>query len=457
MELTRRQSARTNLLDFARFTMPGYETGPQHVEIARAMEAVERGEIKRLLVMLAPRHGKSELVSRRFPAWYLGRNPDRQIISASYGQDLATDFGRDVRNIIQSSEYQALFGGTSIAQDSGAKHRWHTNKGGSYVAAGVGTAITGRGAHILNIDDPVKDRAEAESATIREAVWNWYTSTAYTRLMPGGAVVVTLTRWHESDLAGRLLEAAETGGDQWTVVKLPAVDAAGAALWPAKYNRADLDRIRAAIGERDWSALYQQDPRPPEGALFKIALMGVLEAPPLGAVQRIRRWDLAATRQVGTRDPDWTAGVLLAKQSDGRLVVEDVVRLRGGPDQVEATILATAQRDGVGVTVGLPKDPGQAGVSQVQYLTRLLAGFKVESERETGDKATRAAPFASQVNVGNVSMVRGAWNRPFLDELASFPSGTHDDQVDAASGAYASMNVPQSFAPFLVPFNLHRR
>jgi hypothetical protein len=210
--------------------------------MAERLEAVERGEIKRLMIFSPPRHGKSELVSRRFPAWYLGRNPDRQVISASYGADLAADFGRDVRNIVASPEFTVLFGGVGLAEDSGAKHRWHTNRGGSYVAAGVGTAITGRGADILNIDDPTKDREAAESVLVREATWGWYTSTAYTRLMPGGAVILTMTRWHQDDLAGRLLAEQESGGDRWEILSLPALDDDGSALWPERYDVDALQR-----------------------------------------------------------------------------------------------------------------------------------------------------------------------------------------------------------------------
>jgi hypothetical protein len=262
--------------------MPGYVTGAHHAVVCDALEAVERGEIKRLMVFQPPRHGKSELVSKRFPAWYLGRNPKRQIISASYGQDLASDFGREVRNILTSPEYRALFPGITVASDSAARNRWHTNQGGSYVAAGVGTAITGRGADILNIDDPLKDRSEADSETVRNGVWNWYTSTAYTRLMPGGSVIVTLTRWHEDDLAGRLLAAQEQGGDQWHVISMPAINADGEALWPARYPITALEGIRTAIGPRDWSALYQQDPRPLDGNLFKTGHSS-RSTPPLSA------------------------------------------------------------------------------------------------------------------------------------------------------------------------------
>jgi predicted phage terminase large subunit-like protein len=403
------------------------------------LEAVERGDIKRLMIFSPPRHGKSELVSRRFPAWYLGRHPGRQFISASYGADLAGDFGRDVRNIVASPEFRALFPNGGLAEDSTARNRWHTNQGGSYVAAGVGTAITGRGADILNIDDPVKDREAAESAVVREATWNWFTSTAYTRLMPGGAIVLTMTRWHQDDLAGRLLAEQAAGGDRWEVLSLPAVDDDGGALWPDAYNAETLQRIRAAIGERDWAALYMQSPRPVEGAIFKVEQIGILDAAPAGYGQLVRAWDLASTRATGTRDPDWTAGLLLKRLPDKRVVILDVVRLRGGPDEVERALLQTAQRDGHGVRISLPQDPGQAGRAQVAYITRQLQGFRVEASPESGDKLTRAMPIASQANVGNLSMVRAGWNRAFLDELAAFPSGSHDDQVDALSRAFTAL------------------
>ena len=427
--------------------MPGYRVGRHHRLLCEKMEAVERGEIKRLMVFMPPRHGKSEIVSRRFPAWYLGRNPNKQIISASYGQDLANDFGRDVRNIVADPAYHALFPDVSVAADSSARNRWHTNKGGSFVAAGVGSAITGRGADVLNVDDAVKDREAADSQTVRDSIWNWYTSTAYTRLMPGGAIIVTMTRWNQDDIAGRLLEEQQNGGDQWHVINMPAIDEAGEALWPDRYDLAALQGIRAAIGDRDFSALYQQTPRAQEGALFKVAQIDTLDAAPVGT-QIVRAWDLAATKQVGTRDPDWTVGVKLLKTPTGGFVVLDVVRLRGGPEEVQQAILRTARQDGYACRVGLPQDPGQAGKQQILFMTRALVGFTVESSTETGDKSTRAAPVASQVNVGNVAVVKAAWNRPFLEELSDFPSGGHDDQVDALSRAFAMLGAEDMLRRF---------
>lgn len=451
-ELGRRRSSASNLLAFTQYTFPNYRVGAHHQRLAEALEAVERGEITRLMVDMPPRHGKSELVSKRFPAWYIGKNPDKQIISASYGAKLAAGFGRHVRNIVGSTEFGRIFPDVSLAPDSKAKDEWNTNHGGVYVAVGVDGASTGRGAHILNIDDPFKDRQDADSEVVREHVWDWYTSTAYTRLMPGSAIILTMTRWHQDDLAGRLLQEAANGADQWHRVSMPAINDAGEALWPDAYPIERLREIERAIGPRDWSALYQQDPKSLEGSLFKTTAIDILPAAPAGR-NIVRAWDLAATKQTGTRDPDWTAGVKLLRTDDGRFVILDVVRLRGGPDEVEAAIVNTAKQDGASVRVSIPQDPGQAGKTQVLYLTRKLSGFRVESSVETGDKSTRAAPVASQVNVGNFAMVSASWNRAMLDEIGGFPSASHDDTVDALSRAFSMVGMgarPIIFSPELL-------
>lgn len=299
LELLRRRAARDNLLDFTQYTYPAYRVSRMHRLISEKLTAVAEGRITRLMIFCPPRHGKSRLVSIEFPAWYLGKFSDKQLISASYNSDLASDFSRDVRNLIDSAEYGVLFS-TKLAQDSQAKDRWHTSAGGGYVAAGInggqGTAITGRGAHILNIDDPIKNRAEAESESTRNGIWKWYISDAYTRLMPGGAVILTVTRWHEDDLAGRLIAAQETGGDKWDVLELPATNDNGAAadnplgayeaLWPESYPRSVLDQIKAVQGIYDWEALYQQHPRPPGGSFFDEADFLDNEGQPFDPPQR---------------------------------------------------------------------------------------------------------------------------------------------------------------------------
>lgn len=223
----------------------------------------------------------------------------------------------------------------------------------------------------------------------------------------------------------------------------------GAALWPQAFPETELARIRLAIGTREWNALYQQNPTPPEGTLFKTAFMTVVDAIPVVTGPStntngpqpvsVRRWDLAATRASTRPNADWTVGVKMLRLPDGRFCVADVTRLRGDPAQVEAAILATASQDGAQTGIILPQDPGQAGVAQARYLTSRLAGYRVQTVRESGDKATRAAPFAAQVKAGNVLVLRAAWTSHFLEELGTFPTGTHDDQVDAAAGAFTTL------------------
>lgn len=227
------------------------------------------------MLFVPPRHGKSELGSIMFPAWYLGKHPEKEIITSSYSADLAQDFGYKTRNLVATQEYQELFN-TKLRDDSKSKAKWLTQEGGGYTAVGVGGAITGRGADILIIDDPIKNREEAESQTVRDKVWSWYTSTAYTRLEKNGAVILILTRWHKDDLAGRLLKAQEEGGDKWEVVKFPAIATSeeffrkeGEALWADKYDLKALKQIKNTIGVYDWSALYQQEPVSSETQEFK--------------------------------------------------------------------------------------------------------------------------------------------------------------------------------------------
>src|SRR3990167_1354896 len=215
------QAGRYSLADFSIITNSKYKPTWLHEEVENKLEAVEKGEIKRLMLFLPPRHGKSQLASINFPAWYLGRNPDKEIITASYSGDLAQDFGSKTRELIGGdTNYRYIFPGITLKEDEKAKAKWRTNKGGSYTSVGVGGGATGKGAHCLIIDDPIKNQEEANSETYRNKVWNWYISTAYTRLEKNGAIIIILTRWHLDDLAGRLLKAQAEGGERWEDVKI---------------------------------------------------------------------------------------------------------------------------------------------------------------------------------------------------------------------------------------------
>lgn len=270
--------AKNELVVFNGFVNTRYQASWLHREIASKLEKVERGEIKRLMIFVPPRNGKSEIGSILFPAWLLGRHPEKEVITSSYSADLAQDFGYKTRNVVDSQEYQELFK-TRLREDSKSKAKWLTEEGGGYTAVGVGGAITGRGADILIIDDPIKNREEAESQVVRDKIWNWYTSTAYTRLEKGGAVILILTRWHKDDLAGRLLKKMEEGGeysDKWEVIKFPAIAThdekfrkQGEVLWPEKYDLKALLSIKDTVGAYDWSALYMQEPVSSETQEFR--------------------------------------------------------------------------------------------------------------------------------------------------------------------------------------------
>ena len=430
LEAEKRIRAYNSLINFAEYTNDLYSPAQHHWQIAEKLEGVERGDIKRLMIFMPPRHGKSELASKRFPAWYLGRNPLGQIIAASYATELSEGFGRDVRNVVDSSAYQNLFG-VSLRADSKAAGRWNTDKGGSYVAAGVGKGITGKGANVLLIDDPVKDREEADSQVIRNKVWDWYTSTAYTRLMPGGAVVLIQTRWHEDDLAGRLLDAQKYGGDNWEVLSLKAIDDNNHALWPDWYPIEELSKIKRVVGPRDWAALYQQEPAPESGGYFERDWFRYYDEVPKD-IQYYITSDYAVTADGGDYTVHLVSGV---SAKDDSIYLVDMYR-----GQVDTNTWINA-------LIGLINryKPMQLGEENGQII-KSLGPFIDKKMQETGcycfrqqysstkDKATRAQAFRGRASQGKVFIPKGAdWLDLFFKEIMAFPAGKHDDIVDACS------------------------
>ncbi len=454
-----RLAASETLTAFTEYTFPQYRTAEHHRLICEKLEAVERGEIDRLMIFMPPRHGKSELASKRFPAWYLGRNPEKQVITASYNSDLAGDFGRQVRNIVREQRFRNVFPSVTLAEDSQAANRWNTSAGGSYVAAGVGTAVTGRGAHLLLIDDPVKDREEAESETRRETVWNWYSSTAYTRLMPGGAVILIQTRWHEDDLAGRLLEAEAKGGDKWDKLILPAILSDGNALWPDWYPIEALNRTKAAIGPRDWSALYQQQPAPDDGTFFLKAWFKRHETPP-PRVHVYMTSDYAVTEG----DGDYTEHGVWGIDGTGRIYQLDWWHGQTASDEwIEQKLHMIRKWKPICAF-------GEAGVIQKaiepmlkRRMTETATRCRMEWLPSIHDKATRARAFQSRAAMGEVSLLDDERGERVLKQLLSFPAGKHDDAVDVCSMMGLALDMahpaivplstpkPQMFSDYVAP------
>ncbi len=411
----------------------GYAPAAHHRLLIRELEGLAAGRWDRLMLLLPPGSAKSTYASLVFPPWFLANRPWAHVIAASHTAGLARTFGRGVRGLIQ--EHQPRLG-LALDPNNRSAGRFGVIGGGSYFATGVRGPVTGRRADLLLIDDPVKSQAEADSGAARDHLWDWFRSDLVTRLKPGGRVVLVMTRWHPDDLGGRLL----SGPDAWRVVRLPALAEAGDVLgrplgqplWPEWEDEAALRRKRLVLGDRTFDALFQQSPRAPGGRLFKTGRLNVVDERAVGS--SVRAWDLAASE-----DGDFTAGVLLTRTEDGAYQIADVVRLQGGPEVVLDAIRHTAERDGTAVPIGLPQDPGQAGRSQVSFLTKRLAGWRVVSSRESGSKETRAMPVASQVNAGTVSLFRGEWNRVFTEELQDFPVGSKDDQVDALGRAFSML------------------
>lgn len=406
---------------------------------------------KRLVVSCPPRHGKSELISHHTPAWFLGMFPDKQVMLASYEATFAETWGRKARDILEDHG-KALYG-VEVRQDARAQDRWYTTEGGVMAASGIGGRFTGMGADLMIIDDPVKNAEDARSPRLREKQWDWWQSTAYTRLHPGAVVIVLMTRWHEQDLGGMLLTDIPADGEPFTEIRLPAVAEAddpmgrdvGEALWPARYDEKALAAIKQTVGAYWWAAMYQGRPAPEGGDMFRREYFRpeLAEIPAEDGIKWVRFWDLAGTEARAGSDPDYTAGCLLGRMRNGSLILADMVRVRHNPMQLEQTVLATAKRDRefLGhVPICIEKEPGASGKIVIDHYTRnVLQGFTVRGRQVTKNKVVRADPVAALAEGGNVKAVKGKWNADFYYEAEQFPNGAHDDQIDAFSGAYAEL------------------
>jgi len=419
-----------------------WQTPPHLCLIDELLLDLVAGVSRRVLIFAPPRHGKSVLVSHFLPAWFLLTHPHRRVILASYEADFAAGWGRKVRDTV--TRWGPVFG-VRVRSDSKAADRWEIEgHGGGMQTAGAGGPILGKGADLFVIDDPVKNATEALSPVHRRKVWDWFNSTVDTRLEPGAAVVETQQRWHTEDLGGRLLREQPR---DWRCVSIPALAepgdplgrAVGEALWPERYPREELERKRR--NAPTWfAAQYQQRPLDLEGGFFRgLDRIKVIGATPTADnfARQVRFWDLASTEAQAGADPDWTVGVRMGKHKDGGYFVLHVVRERAGPQGVRRLIRQTAELDGKTVPVRVEREGGASGKIAADLLVReVLDGWPALAVAPEGSKAERAEPWGSQIEAGNVTLVRGEWNAALLDEHRAFPSGDHDDQVDACSGAH---------------------
>jgi predicted phage terminase large subunit-like protein len=447
--------ARDDLFEFARWTFRrrknyDWQEARHHRIVCEALMRVFRGECKRLIINMPPRYSKTELAVVNFIAWCFGKVPDCEFIHTSYSTPLAVNNSAQVRDLIQHEAYRDVFPETELASDAG--HHWKTTAGGVMYATGAGGTITGFGAGKMRekfggaivIDDPHK-ADEATSDAIRGGVIDWFKNTLESRVnSPDTPIIVIMQRLHENDLAGWLLGDRKPGGppvaggngEVWEHVCLSAWNDDGTPLWPEKHSVDELRRMEKAK-PYVFAGQYRQRPSPPDGGVIKPDMMEIVETMPPNVVEWCRGWDLGAS--VGG---DFTAGGKLGRLSDGRYIIAGMVREQFATHQRDALIKTTARNDGAQLKQSLPQDPGQAGKSQVLAFAQLLAGHNVHFSPESGDKVVRATPLASQINAGNVLMLKGGWNEAFKDECRLFPNGTYDDQVDAAARGFNGLLQP---------------
>lgn len=448
---------------FAHLASGGVWVSAPHLDLLnrKLIECMAR-RTTRLIVSLPPRHGKSFLISHLFPPYYLGVFPDHQFVLVSYEADFAAEWGAKAQDVL-ARHCPGTFG-VELDPRTTAASRWNVRRVGTGITAGgmrtagIGGPLTGRGANLLLIDDPVKNAEEANSETSRKKAWEWYVTTARTRLEPGGVVVLVMTRWHEDDLAGRLIEWAKQGKERWDVIRIPALAeeddplgrAPGEALWPSRYSREELEILRAQ-DPYSFEALYQGNPVPLKGGMFRKEWFdrNIVPGHPPGC-EYCRGWDFAATEGGG----DFTVGVLTARAPDGMFYVLDIVRGQWSVGDVDKTIRETAASDRARfgeVRIRGEEQPGSAGKKAASAFVLMLAGYDVGVVSASGSKADRARPFASQVEYDHVKFVDGPWLPDYISEFLRFPRGKHDDIVDSQALSFNDLALtPSSDAGSLV-------
>jgi len=413
-----------------------WQIAPHLDLLAERLLDVAQGKLKRLLIQMPPRHGKSEFTSGHFPAWYLGTFPERRVILASYEHDFAASWGAKARD--RFAEWGPTLWRLWLKKDKQAADDWQiAGHSGGMVCAGVGGPIMGRGADLLVIDDPVKSAEEADSETYRSRAWDWYRATAYTRLEPGGALILIMTRWHEDDLAGRILANRQEDAEPWQVISLPALAEgedplgreAGQALWRERYDEQALAQIRAQLGPYHFAALYQQRPAPPEGALFRQEWWHYWEQAPECEEVLL---SVDCSYKEG-QDSSFTV-VQVWGRAGGHLYLLDQWRRQCGFNQAKAAVREMAERWPQAHTKLIEdKANGRAVIESLQ--SELSGIVPVEPK---GGKYSRAQAVLPVVEQGRVSLPQPSrlpWVNELLAEARTFPVGAHDDQIDALSQA----------------------
>ena len=432
-----REEANDDFLAFVREAWPAFIEGSHHRVMADAFNRIASGELKRLIINMPPRHTKSEFASHLFPAWYLGKFPDRKVIQTAHTAELAVGFGRKVRNLVGSSEYATMFPGVALSVDSKAAGRWNTNKGGDYFAIGVGGAVTGKGADILIVDDPHSEQEAAlNDPDVYNKTYEWYTSGPRQRLQPGGAICLVMTRWSKKDLTGQILKASiqRGGADEWEIIELPAILPSGKPLWPGFWPLEQLKSLKAELPVPKWSAQYQQDPTSEEGAIIKREWWKEWkEKKPPDCEFIIQSWDTAfLAKETADYSACTTWGVFYTEDNQAKIVLLDALQERlEFPDlKVRAYEMYKEYKPDAFIV-----EAKAAGSPLIFELRRMGIPVAEYTPSRGKDKVARVNAVSDLFFSGHVYAPKTRWAEEVMEQFASFPFGDHDDLVDSSTQA----------------------
>jgi len=432
-----REESNEDFLAFVKEVWPAFIEGNHHRVMADAFNRIASGELKRLIINMPPRHTKSEFASHLFPAWYLGKFPDRKVIQTAHTAELAVGFGRKVRNLVGSAEYATIFPGVALSADSKAAGRWNTNKEGDYFAIGVGGAVTGKGADILIVDDPHSEQEAAlNDPDVYNKTYEWYTSGPRQRLQPGGAICLVMTRWSQKDLTGSILKASiqRGGADEWEIIELPAILPSGKPLWPGFWPLEQLESLKAELPVPKWSAQYQQDPTSEEGALIKREWWKEWkEKRPPSCEFVIQSWDTAfLAKETADYSACTTWGVFYTEDGDAKIVLLDALQERlEFPDlKVRAYEMYKEYEPDAFIV-----EAKAAGSPLIFELRRIGIPVSEYTPGRGKDKVARVNAVSDLFFSGHVYAPKTRWAEEVIEQFASFPFGDHDDLVDSATQA----------------------
>ena len=439
LEMDRVERCREDFLFFVRQMWPGFISGRHHQIMAEAFERVASGQLKRLIINMPPRHTKSEFASYLLPSWFLGKFTQKKVIQTAHTAELSVGFGRKVRNLVQSEQYQKVFA-TKLSSDSKAAGRWNTDKGGDYFAIGVGGAVTGKGADLLIVDDPHSEQeAKQGNPAVYDNVYEWYTSGPRQRLQPGGAIIIVMTRWSKRDLTGQILKnSSKDGTDDWEVIEFPAILPSGNPLWPGFWKKEELESLKSELPVSKWEAQYQQNPTSEEGAIVKRDQWQIWpDSSPPACEYVIQSWDTAFEKH---NKADFSActtwGIFKKEDKQGNLT-PNIILLDAIKERMEFPDLKKRAFD-----MWKEWNPDNLLVEK-----RAAGAPLIYELRKTGIPVSEYTPYKGQDKIARLNSVADLfasgvvwrpdtrWAEEVAEEMAAFPNGDHDDLTDSSSQA----------------------